>query len=345
MNVAPLPAADLELIVDRAADDLRGFDGATVLLTGGTGFVGSWLIESALAARRRLALNMTLVVLSRDPDAYLAARPHLGTASGLVFVRDDVRTFDPPDLAPDAVIHAATSTRASLNQERPGEMLDVIEQGIERTIALAQRSGSIPFLFTSSGAVYGRQPVDLAHVPETYTGAPDAMDPHNAYHEGKRAAELRGAIAALSGLGFVSARLFAFLGPLLPINEHFAAGNFIRDALAGREISVAGDGTAVRSYLYPTDLAVWLWALLSRGQRGAAYNVGSERSVSIAELAELCGRHAGGIPVRINGQSKPQADVDRYVPSTAKIRKDLRVVEEQTLESAIDATLRWWRDQ
>ena len=181
----------------------------------------------------------------------------------MVFLRGDVRTVDSCDVVPDAVIHASTAARASLNQQRPDEMLDVIERGAERTIALAQRAGTIPFLFTSSGAVYGRQPVEMSHIAETYGGAPDVMNPLNAYHEGKRVAELRGAIAAQSGLGFVSARLFAFLGPLLPLDEHFAAGNFIRDALAGHEIAVAGDGTAVRSYLYPTDLTVGLWALLA----------------------------------------------------------------------------------
>lgn len=345
MLIPPLPPADLELIVDRARDDLRIFDGSTLLLTGGTGFVGSWLLESVLAASRRLAVNINLVVLSRDPETFLDARPHLHAVPGLVFLRGDVRTADAGDLTPDAVIHAATPARASFNVQQPDEMLDVIERGTERMIALAQRAGQIPFLFTSSGAVYGKQPPGVTHVDETYSGAPDPMNPVNAYHEGKRVAELRGSIAALSGLGFVSARLFAFLGPLLPLDEHFAAGNFIRDALAGDEISVAGDGTAVRSYLYPTDLAVWLWALLARGQRGAAYNVGSERSVSIAELAELCGRLGGGVPVRIKGQVGPGALVDRYVPSTARIRQDLGVVEDQTLETAIEETLRWWRDQ
>src|SRR5213075_1098715 len=121
---------------------------------------------------------------------------------------------------------------------------------------------------------------------EGFRGSPDVLDPQPAYGETKRMGELLCfAYGKRFGIDVVAARGFAFLGPHLPLDRNFAAGNFLSNVLNGASIEVKGDGTALRSYLYAADLAVWLWTLLVRGAPGRAYNVGSEMAVSIAELA------------------------------------------------------------
>ena len=150
-------------------------------------------------------------------------------------------------------------------------------------LEFAAMAGVRRLLYVSSGAVYGAQPADLAKIPETYSGACDPLDPRTAYGQAKRLAEhLCGVSAANSALETVIARAFAFVGPGLPLDGHFAIGNFIADALAGREIKVKGDGTAMRSYLYAADLAAWLVKLLAQGESGAAYNVGSDAAFPLA---------------------------------------------------------------
>jgi nucleoside-diphosphate-sugar epimerase len=335
------PDAEQDELFEAAADDLREFRGARLLLTGGTGFVGCSLLESILWANARLGLDISVVVLTRDAAAFREKVPQLGNADGVNLVEGDVRT--PPSLSCsfDGVIHAATPASADLNRDRPFEMLDTIYTGGQAILEIAARSGEIPFLFTSSGAVYGEQPPELDAFPESYVGAPDPLFAGNAYHEGKRIGELQCAIAAKShGLRVKIARLFAFVGPYLPIDRHFAIGNFIRDGIAGKPISVASDGSAVRTYLYSADMVVWLWAILTRGQTMRAYNVGSSLSIDIGELASTVA--AAFVPtreVKIAQVHITGSKVHRYVPNVNRVKAELSVEERVDLRAAIARTI------
>jgi dTDP-glucose 4,6-dehydratase len=128
----------------------------------------------------------------------------------------------------------------------------------------------------------------LEEIPESYLGIPDPLDPMSAYSMAKRASEhLCCLYNDRYGVESVVARCFAFVGQDLPLSAHFAIGNFIQDALYNNEINVAGDGTPVRSYMNQADLADWLVCILDKGVAGRAYNVGSDRSISISNLAHL----------------------------------------------------------
>lgn len=307
--------------------------GARIFMTGGTGFIGRWMLE-ALA---RADCPVELVVLSRDPEAFAARAPHL--AARFTLQRGDVTSFTATGRGFSHVIHAATDASAALNASDPRRMFDTIVTGTRRALDLARASGAGRFLFLSSGAVYGAQPPEITHVGEDWHGGPDPRDPRSAYGEGKRAAEMLCAIYARQfGLDIVSARIFALLGPLLSLDIHFAAGNFIRDAMAGRTIRVEGSGQAVRSYLYAADLTVWLWTLLIAGKRGETYNLGSEEAVSIADLARRTAALLGGPGVEILGRPDPGWNPGRYVPATAKLRRDLGVAPTVDLDAAIRRT-------
>ena len=340
-----LPAEDLDHVLAHTRDVWACARGKRIFLTRGTGFFGAWLVDSFAYANAQLDLHAELVVLSRDPDAAVRRLPQFATHPGVSLHRGDVRGFARPDGPFDIVIHGAAE---SSQQQRVGDhrhMFDTIIEGTRETLTFAGATGAATYLLLSSGAVYGRQPSDLGHLPESYTGAPD-LSAASAYAEGKRAAEVMAAIEAeRAGLSVRVARCFAFVGPHLPLDAHFAIGNFLRDAMGEGPIRIRGDGTATRSYLYMADLAIWLWTLaLSPVARGA-YNVGSEEGMSILETAQAVARVVRGPRTRIEVAGVPgdPAALHRYVPSTARARDELRLVQTVGIDDAIRRTELWYR--
>ena len=338
-------AADLDHILahtDALWEELRG---KRVFITGGTGFFGCWLLESFLRANDELGLGAKALVLTRNPDAFREKVGHIASHPAVGVHVGDVRSFEFPGGEFSHVIHAATESSARLNEEDPLLMFDTIVEGTRRTLDFAGQCGAAKFLLTSSGAVYGRQPSDLTHIPEDYAGAPDTASSRSAYGEGKRAAELLCAVCSeKGGMETKVARCFAFVGPYLPLDIHFAIGNFIRDGLSGGPIRVNGDGTPYRSYLYAADLAIWLWTILIRGESCRPYNVGSEHALTIAEVAStVAGAFQPSPEVCIAKEAAPGKPAERYIPFAERARIELGLKEHIGLQEAVERTVRWHR--
>lgn len=315
--------------------------GQRIFITGGTCFIGRWLLESFSYANSKLDLKAEAMVLSRNPDAFLSRAPGIGRDPSISFCRGDIRSFTFPEKEHAFIIHGAAASSADQEAEGPLARFDTIVRGTERTLDFASKTGCRKFLFISSGAVYGKQPPEMTHLPESYLGGPDTMDPASDYGEGKRSAEL---LCALShkrdpGLEIKIARCFAFVGPDMPLDSHFAIGNFIRDAARGGPVLVKGDGTPCRSYLYASDLAVWLWTILFRGRPCRPYNVGSGKSVSILETARAAAGQASP-PLAVTVARPPcGGPPQRYVPDVSRAEAELRLTVTVGLSEAISRTM------
>lgn len=337
----PLPARDLDHVLEHTDGLWEELRDARLFVTGGTGFFGRWMLETLLRANDDLSLDAEATVLTRDPGAFEAAAPHVAQHPAVRLLGGDVRSFEFPSTSCTHVLHMATET--ALGGSRSSSF-DTAARGTSRVLGFAAASGARSLLLTSSGAVYGRQPAGCERLNEDYAGAPHAEDPSAGYAHGKRAAEFLCSVAAAeTSLRVKIARCFAFVGPLLPLDANFAIGNFIRDAELNDRIEVAGDGTPRRSYLYAADLAIWLWTILVRGESGRPYNVGSEEDLSIAELASLVGGVLNpAAPVHIQGTPMTGAPPTRYVPSTARAAGELGLHTRVDLLDAVRRTADWY---
>ena len=311
-----------------------------ILLTGGTGFFGRSLLRHHLASK--CSDSIKILVISRRPEQFLAVHPEFIGHDSIKFAKADVqlRSSLPWDQTFTHVLHAATDSSIGTSL-RPLQRYNQIVEGTRNILDLAIATGAHRFLLTSSGAIYGLQNFDLNSVPEEWPGAPHLADASTAYGQAKRGAEhLCTLYREAHGLETVIARCFAFVGPDLRLNAHFAIGNFIRDAVRDEvAIRVGGDGTPLRTYLDQSDLARWLLTLLKRGRSGEAYNVGSDEVISIAELAHLVRDVlAPEKTVQILGNPDSDAARSRYVPDIRKAQRELSLSIEVALADSIRRT-------
>lgn len=336
----PLPAADLEHILTHTTDLWRELAGSRIFITGGTGFFGIWLLETLAAANDALNVGVCATVLSRDPSRFLARMPHLASRPEFNWLCGHPAHFLFPAQDHDYFLHLATASSAYLERTDPIEMLQTKLTSIRRVLDYCRHASIRRMLIASSGAVYGPQPAELERIPETYGGAPDTMNPASAYGQGKRLVEQMCALTP--EVPCVIARCFSFVGPHLPLDARFAAGNFLRDAINGGPIVVQGNEKTARGYLYAADLVIWLLKLLLNGTIRRPYNVGSDHTVSIGALATEIARIEGGVTIEWRSQSNVLAPT-RYVPDIDRARGELGLDVWTDLSSALARALRFAR--
>ncbi|PCS23996.1 NAD-dependent epimerase/dehydratase family protein [Candidatus Enterovibrio escicola] len=343
--IKPLPQDDLQFIYSKISSTIEDLANKHIFITGATGFIGSWLTEFLVFAVEKYQLNLSISILTRNKGKFSSSYPYLSTATCLHVIEGDIRELDIDllDKSTDYIIHAATDTNASLNQNNPLLIADTIVQGTQNVLNLARNHSVTNILFLSSGAIYGKQPIDLQGFEEDYPSAPDCNNSLSSYGEAKRYAELLCAIYNKQyGLPYVTARCFAFIGPRLPLDTHFAIGNFLHNVLNNQDIIISGNGKSVRSYMYAADLIIWLLVILTKAKTASVYNVGADQAYSIEELAQtIISSTNTPIKYRILGKD---SNSSVYTPNINKAITRLGVNIYTDLQDAIIKTLQCHQD-
>ena len=345
---------DLEHVTRLIAPCMNSWKGSRILVTGATGFFGSWLVETFHHANETLGLGAELVGVGSPADDFSLRCPQLLNLNNVKLIKADIRQLvtDVPTQLPewgsriDAIIHAAIHVDNLTYDRQPLSTLETGVLGVWEALELGRKTNVRRLLFVSSGAVYGSQPPTTEFLDEDHGSQLDSANHQAAYAEGKRIGEtLCAGYLRQYDLPVTIARPFAFVGPHLPLDRQFAIGNFIRDALAGGPIVIKGDGTSVRSYLYAADLVVWLWTILSRGTLGRPYNVGAEQAISVRQVADLVAA-ISVLKNRVEVHGTPESGPpSRYVPSTKRAQLELGLGETVSLEEGVSRTLNWYRER
>lgn len=337
MQRTPIVEEDIRFVLATCREELHALSGKILLLTGGSGFVGSYLIESIIAFNRTHSGEPCRLLLpTRSLDSTQAKWPHFFGIKDIDWFVWDGERLEPPSITCDYVIHAASPADPASYRDAPMQTMEDIANGTSAVLHYARRAKVKRMLYLSSGAAYGRQALEDDALREDAQGAPDLAEPSSCYGEAKRYSEL---LCRTSGISTVIARLFAFVGPYQDINGSFAVPDFIRQATSERSIRIHSDGSALRTYCYASDLTISLWKLLLNGKPGELYNVGADAPrITIRELAELIASEVGNVEVIIEGKTGT-GPRSRYIPDTDKSKQiytpqiDLAVGLRRTLAS------------
>lgn len=307
--------------------------GKKILITGGTGFLGKNLCEFLIHLNTNYNLKLTIYVMARRNENLF----------GVEFIQHDLTEEYKGNSTFDYIIHAATPV--VYDQSTNDEILKIIVNGTQHICEFAKKTSCKKILIVSSGAVYGLQPDDVEFIDENYFNEVSIYDSKNAYGTGKRLSEIVAKnILKDSGVEFSVARGFAFSGKYLAFDQHFALGNFVRDAIETHVIKVKGDGQAIRSYMDSEDLSYWLIVLLLLGKNNEAYNLGSEEMISIKDLAQKVAGFVSGSRVEIQNLKIDNVKKNRYVPSTKKAQKEFGLKLTVSLDQSIKKMIRFYKE-
>ena len=266
------PNSDIQEILENE-ELLQGFENSRILITGATGFVGTWLAATLFEANQQFNLQMKLSLLCRDTSKILIDDPR---KSLNLIAHNLLNLLTARDQEFDFVFHTATPSQPATGGTDAALVYKIATVGTENLLKFVGNQQKPPrFLHTSSGAVDRLNP----EIPES--------DIQKAYRLGKSEAEELVSEASLRGeIRGANPRLYAFVGPGIATDAHFASGFFMRSALAGIPLSIQGNPETIRSYMYPTDLVAWLFRII-QSPTTEVIRVGSQEQVTILELAEL----------------------------------------------------------
>ena len=327
-NVADLSKVDLK------AD---GFKGRKVLMSGGAGFLGSWLCETLLLYGAKVTCVDDLSTgLTKNIN-------HLRRNKAFRFIQSDVSELHMPANRFDYVLHLASRASPEEYQQHPIETLITNSQGTQILLEIARKSDA-PLLYASSSEVYGE--AEIIPTPETYAGKVDPLGARSCYEEGKRFGEaLCIAYHKSYGLDTRIIRIFNTYGPRIRADGIYARviPRFIKQALKGKEITVYGDGSQTRSFCYVTDtITAILKMLQAKSMKEKVVNIGNPEQTSILTLAKKI-KSLTNSKSRITFHPRPQGDPQRRCPDITRAREKLNWQPKVTLEEGLQKTITWFR--
>jgi nucleoside-diphosphate-sugar epimerase len=353
---------DLKHICSNLKEEFSSFAGKNLLITGGAGFLGYYLVQALL--RWNEIVGKTQSVKVTVYDNYIRGIPHwlnaLAGNGNLTVVKHDISQPLPENIGDfQYIIHAASIASPIYYRKYPIQTMDANVNGLRVLLEYfrQQKDRKKPiegFLFFSSSEIYGDPSPENIPTPESYRGNVSCTGPRACYDEAKRYGEtLCVNFARHYDLPVTIARPFNNYGPGLKITDRRVLTDFARDIFSGRDIVLLSNGSPTRTFCYVADAIVGYYKLLVKGRHGEAYNIGVEEpEISIADLAERVA-HCARTLFGFNGQVVYQRSADqdylvdnpnRRCPIIAKARTELGYHPSISLDEGLRRSLLWYCD-
>jgi dTDP-glucose 4,6-dehydratase len=336
-----LPIADLDLVAKYFQENNINLEKASFLISGVTGFVGSWLLDSLMHINKEFSLKIEITGITRNAskiDTWI----DLVSAKNVHIIESDIRKQTKIEGTFTHVVHAATPTTTAT---RAGDLDNVFESsvmGAQNLLEIAKKQDVPPiFLHTSSGAIYKKSPSSLKNIPLNWPRQElepsDEVD--SEYARAKIETEKLIEAATMEGtVKGINARLFSFMGPRVPLQEHYSIGNFMYSGLHEDEIKLSADPATVRSYEYAADMASSLIYILGLGQPGP-FHIGSDKGHEILHWAELVGKVFSKPVKNLSADIAKRPITIPYIPE-----HDQRIPRGLGESMSIDEQVANWRD-
>ena len=359
-NLQGLLQTDLEYICANLREEFGQMAGQSLLITGGGGFLGYYLVLSALHFNQTAGRGQPIRVAVWDN--FIRGAPKWLTAlegtSNLAIHRYDLIEALPANMPDfDWIIHAAGIASPPYYRKYPLKTIDANINGLrnllDRCVVQAERGRTVKgFLFFSSSEIYGDPAPDAIPTSEDYRGIVSCTGPRACYDESKRFGETLCVIYAQHyGIPTRQARPFNNYGPGLKITDKRVVADFAREIFAGRDLVMHSDGTPTRTFCYAADSITGYYKVLVKGGNGEPYNIGTEKpEISMAELANRLATTAGelfGYRGKVVHQPALEADYlvdnpNRRCPDIAKARSRLGYDPGISIEEGLRRSLIWY---
>ncbi|NRR32673.1 NAD(P)-dependent oxidoreductase [Oxalobacteraceae bacterium] len=316
-----------------------------IAVTGGTGFLGSWIAEMVAALNDEYNLGITLDLFARNISEFPLQSPHLAQRLDIRLRSQDVRS--PFEFAKNTsyIVHAAGIPNNRVHSSDPLRVHQTTVAGINNTLDAACQLDGLRRVLNVSSCLVAGTPTQAGALTENDVFPIPAGQLHKVYVDAKRSAEMLASIyRSQYRLPVSTLRPFTLTGAYQQLDRPWAINNFLRDVLTGGEIRIHGDGSARRSYLYGSDAAWWTLAALVKGVDGEVYNLGSAEAVSHLDLVRLISERVSPRPrVSLNtAPARQQRQLDDLFPDVSATVRRLGVRQTCSLEQTIDKTYRWF---
>lgn len=327
--------SDLSLINKIIGKDNYKLKNKTILITGGTGFFGSWLLNYLDFLNKDFTYNINLIVVTRSKKKFINENKHLDNKF-INFIETDILNLKIKSTKIDFLIHMATTNASDTYNYNDTDKFEVLFEGTKKIVSFAVENGVKKIIFTSSGAVYGSHE---RSVSETSPYSFSTLDPNNTLAISKLAAEhFLSKLCEKNRIDYVILRCFSFIGNGLPLNIHYAAGNFVLDAMQNENIIIKGNGKEIRTYLDVRESIAWILKILVKRNKNKIYNFGSDRHIKIEDLAKKIAKIISPEKkIKILQKISLHGNIHKniYAPNIKLLKDDYDFVQKLSLEDSI----------